>query len=64
MKSLVKKLNVKVKYYDRYNKEEINYLTCDNPYFQLIHRAVNKMLDIREEFDVGEHNQKKLNGNY
>ena len=41
-----KEINVKVKYADKYNKEEINYLTCDNPYFQLIHKAVNKCLSL------------------
>jgi len=55
-----KKLNVKVKYYDRYNEEETNFLTCDNPYFQLIHRAINRCVDIREEFDRGEHNSKEV----
>ena len=42
MKSLVRN-KCKSKILDKYNKEEIIYLTCDNPYFQLIHRAVNKM---------------------
>ena len=55
-----KKLNVKVKYYDRYNEEETNFLTCDNAYFQLIHRAINRCVDIREEFDRGEHNSKEV----
>lgn len=55
-----KKLNVKVKYYDRYNKEESHFLTCDNPYFQLIHRAINRCVDVREEFDRGEHNTKEV----
>ena len=55
-----KKLNVKVKYYDRYNEEETNFLTCDNAYFQLIHRAINRCVSIREEFDRGEHNSKEV----
>ena len=58
--SFGKKLNVKVKYYDRYNKEETSFLTCDNPYFQLIHRAINRCVDIREEFDRGEHDSKQV----
>ena len=55
-----KKLNVKVKYYDRYNKEESHFLTCDNPYFQIIHRAINRCENIRNEFDRGEHNSKEI----
>jgi len=55
-----KKLNVKVKYYDRYNKEESHFLTCDNPYFQLIHKSINKCTDIEEEFNLGEHNSKEV----
>ena len=55
-----KDLNVKVNYYDRYNKEETHFLTCDNPYFQLIHRSINRCVDIREEFDRGEHNSKEV----
>ena len=55
-----KKLNVRVKYYDRYNKEESHFLTCDNPYFQLIHKSINRCVSIREEFDRGEHNSKEV----
>jgi len=55
-----KKLNVKVKYYDRYNKEESHFLTCDNPYFQLIHKSINRCVNIRKEFDRGEHNNKEV----
>jgi len=55
-----KKLNVRVKYYDRYNKEESHFLTCDNPYFQLIHRSINRCVDVRNEFDRGEHNSKEV----
>ena len=47
-----KEINVKVKYADKYNKEEISYLTCDNPYFQLIHKAVNKCISVREEYEM------------
>ena len=31
-----------------------------NPYFQLIHRAINRCVDVREEFDRGEHNTKEV----
>jgi len=55
-----KEINVKVKYADKYNKEEINYLTCDNPYFQLIHKAVNKCITVREEYKLWEHNPKEI----
>jgi len=57
---LGKKLGIKVKYIDKYNKEEIHYLTCDNPYFQMIGRAINRDVDIRKEFDRNEHNSKEI----
>ena len=57
---LGKKLGIKVKYVDKYNKEEIHYLTCDNPYFQMIGRAINRDIDIRKEFDRNEHNPKEI----
>ncbi len=55
-----KKINVNVKYTDKYNKEEINYLTCDNSYFQIINRATNRCVDISEEYDLNEHNNKEV----
>ena len=55
-----KEINVKVKYADKYNKEEISYLTCDNPYFQLIHKAVNKCITVREEYELWEHDTKEV----
>ena len=55
-----KKLNVRVKYYDKYNKEEIFYLNNDSPYFQLIGRAMNRDVSIREEYDRNEHNRKEI----
>ena len=55
-----KEINVKVKYADKYNKEEISYLTCDNPYFQLIHKAVNKCITVREEYELWEHDTKEI----
>tara|TARA_R100001509_G_scaffold164613_1_gene142880 strand:+ start:2708 stop:4132 length:1425 start_codon:yes stop_codon:yes gene_type:complete len=57
---LGKKLNIKVKYQDKYNKEEINYLHCDNPYFQLIGRAMNRGINIRKQFDKNEHDSKEI----
>jgi len=57
---LGKKLNIKVKYQDKYNKEEINYLHCDNPHFQLIGRAMNRDIKIREQYDRNEHNSKEV----
>jgi len=55
-----KKLNIKVKYYDGYNKEESSYLTCDNEYFQILHRAINRCVDVEEEFNRGEHNTDEI----
>jgi DNA helicase-2/ATP-dependent DNA helicase PcrA len=55
-----KALNIKVKYYDKYNKEEIHYLNCDSPYFQMVGRAINRDVSIREEYDRNEHNRKEI----
>jgi DNA helicase-2/ATP-dependent DNA helicase PcrA len=55
-----KKLNLRVKYYDKYNKEEIFYLNNDSPYFQMIGKAMNRDIDIREEYDRNEHNSKEI----
>ena len=55
-----KKINIKVKYVDKYNKEEINFLTCDNPYFQIIHKSINRCTTIEEEYDLNEHNSKDI----
>ena len=46
-----KELNIKVKYYDKYNQEEIFYLNIDSPYFKMIGRAMNRDISIREEYD-------------
>ena len=53
-------LGIRVKYQDKYNDEEINYLTCDNPYFQMIHKAMNLNISIRELYDRNEHNTKEI----
>ena len=58
---LGKKLGIRVSYVDKYNEEESTYLSCNNPYFQLINRAVNKDIDIEEEFNLAEHDRKEIN---
>ena len=55
-----KQLNIRVKYYDKYNREEIFYLNNDSPYFQMIGRAMNIDITIREEYDRNEHNRKEI----
>ena len=55
-----KKLNLRVKYYDKYNKEEIFYLNSDSPYFQMIGKAINRDVTIKEEYDRNEHNSKEI----
>jgi len=55
-----KQLNLRVKYYDKYNKEEIFYLNNDSPHFQMIGRAMNRDISIREEYDRNEHNRKEI----
>ena len=57
---LGKELGIRVKYSDKYNEEETHYLTCNNPYFQLIGRAINRDVGIREEFDRNEHDRKEI----
>jgi superfamily I DNA/RNA helicase len=57
---LGKKLGIRVSYVDKYNEEETTYLSCNNPYFQLINRAVNKDIDIEEEFNLAEHDRKEI----
>ena len=55
-----KNVNLRVKYFDKYNKEEKFYLDNDSPYFQMIGRAINRDVTIREEFDRNEHNTKEI----
>ena len=57
---LGKQLGIRVKYSDKYNEEDTHYLTCNNPYFQMIGRAMNRDIDIREEFDRNEHDRKQI----
>ena len=58
--ALGKKLNVRVNFTDKYNDEETHFLTCNNPYFQMIGKAINKDITIREEFDLNEHDRKNI----
>ena len=58
---LGKKLNIRVSFNDKYNEEETHFLSCNNPYFQMIQRAINKDIDIRAEFDLNEHDKKQVN---
>src|SRR6056300_340225 len=55
-----KKVNLQVKFYDRYNKDESFYLGFDNPYFQIIHRSINRCVDLKEEFNLEEHDPKTV----
>ena len=57
---LGKKLNIRVSFTDKYNEEETHFLTCNNPYFQMIQRAINKDINIRQEFDLNEHDKKQI----
>ena len=52
---LGKKLNLQVQFYDRYNKDESFYLGFENTYFQIIQRAFNKCIDVKQEFNLGEY---------
>ena len=55
-----KKINLQVKFYDRYNKDESFYLGFENPYFQIIHRSINRCVDLKEEFNLEEHDPKTV----
>ena len=57
---LGKKLNIRVSFNDKYNEEETHFLSCNNPYFQMIQKAINKDIDIRTEFDLNEHDKKQV----
>lgn len=58
---LGKKLGIRVSYVDKYNDEETTFLSCNNPYFQLINRAINKDIDIEDEFNLAEHDRAEIN---
>jgi len=57
---LGKKLGIKVNYVDKFNEEETNFLSCNDPYFQMIGRAMNRDVTIREEFDRNEHDRRAI----
>jgi len=58
--ALGKKLNVRVNFNDKYNDEQTHFLTCNNPYFQMIQRSINKDIPLREEFNLNEHDRKDI----
>ena len=58
--ALGKKLNIRVNFNDKYNEEETHFLTCNNPYFQMIQRSINKDIPLREEFNLNEHDRKDI----
>src|SRR5210317_2573682 len=55
-----KRIGVRVKYTDRINKQEIPYLRSDNPYFKLIQKAENKLIEPVSEYNTGEYDQKVI----
>ena len=57
---LGKKLNVRVSFTDKYNEEETHFLTCNNPYFQMIQRSVNKDIHIKEEYNLNQHDRREI----
>jgi superfamily I DNA/RNA helicase len=58
--ALGKKLNVRVNFNDKYNDEQTHFLTCNNPYFQMIQKSINKDIPLREEFNLNEHDRKDI----
>jgi superfamily I DNA/RNA helicase len=59
-----KKLNIHVKFFDRYNTNNNDgsfYLGFENIYFQIIQRAFNKCIDLKEEFNLEEYDPKEIN---
>ena len=57
---LGRRLGIKVNYVDKFNDEETHFLSCNDPYFQMIGRAMNRDITIREEFDRNEHDKKVI----
>jgi len=55
-----KLLGIRVNYSDKYNDEETHYLTCNNPYFQMIGKAINLDINVRDLFDKNEHDRKQV----
>jgi len=58
--ALGKKLNIRVNFNHKYNEEQTHFLTCNNPYFQMIQRSINKDIPLREEFNLNEHDRKDI----
>ena len=56
-------LGIRVNFSDKYNEEETHYLTCNNPYFQMIGKAINLDISVRELFDRNEHDRKEIDWN-
>ena len=55
-----KRIGVRVKFTDRLNKQEIPYLRSDNPYFKLIQKAENKLIEPVSEYNSGEYDRKVI----
>ena len=53
-------LGIQVNYSDKYNEEQTHYLTCNNPYFQMIGKAINLDIPVRDLFDRNEHDRKQV----
>ena len=53
-------LGIRVNYSDKYNEEETHFLTCNNPYFQIIGKAINLDIPVRDLFDRNEHDRKQI----
>ena len=53
-------LGIRVNYSDKYNEEETHFLTCNNPYFQMIVKAINLDIPVRDLYDRNEHDRKQI----
>ncbi len=53
-------LGIRIKFSDKNNKEETNYLRSDSEYFRIIQRAINKDTTVRHEYNLGEYNRKEI----
>jgi superfamily I DNA/RNA helicase len=45
-------LGIRIKFSDKNNKEETNYLRSDSEYFRIIQRAINKDTTVRHEYKI------------
>ena len=57
---LGKMLNVRASFSDKYNDEQTHFLTCNNPYFQMIGKAINKNISIEDEYNLNDHDRKEI----